>query len=71
MKIQEADEKLRQIADGKHRAVSYELTTYKNGNQETRCGLYIDGGPWFTNHTFEVCFNKMGNLGNKEEKQDI
>lgn len=64
MKFTEARKKLAEMAPGKFRSLSFEITEYAQGNIETECYLYVDpqissrAPTW--DRAFEMLSEKLG-----------
>lgn len=73
MKFQEAEDRLRGIAGGRYFSLLFERTTASSGKIETMCGLYIDGGIYHTQPTWEEAFQSLdGTLKpNIEESPEV
>jgi len=53
MTFKNAYKELKKLANGRYHCIDFELTTYSNGDRETRCGVYIDQTEWFFRTTWK------------------
>lgn len=67
MKFTEARDKLKEIAKGRYHSLRYTLCEFKDGEQVSECGLYIDGLDWYYAHTWEDTFRKL-KIGSKKKR---
>ena len=52
MTFKEAQSELDRLADGKHRSLSFALTTCQSGELETKCMVYVHGYDWYSGETW-------------------
>jgi hypothetical protein len=69
MTFAEADAKVAEIAAGKCRALSFQMTTLSSGNVETDCGVYVSGHGWHSGGTWEEALHKL--LGTHEQPPEV
>ena len=58
MTFQEARDKLKEIAEGKYHAISYEVVVPEVSSQQSVCTIYIDGEKHYYAGTWEDAFRK-------------
>lgn len=58
MKFIEAKEKLKVLAAGRYHTLSFSLTEYADGRQETECYIYVDPNVTARASTWERAFIK-------------
>ena len=59
MDIQEARQKLTELADGRFRVVRQEITDFHNGSSREAYQLYVDPYIRCIGDSFEKCFEQM------------
>ena len=59
MTFQEADKELAEIAVGKYRSLTYDLSTFGSGRCEVECSVYVDG---LGHHTAPTWREALDNL---------
>jgi hypothetical protein len=69
MTFTEAEAKLAEIAAGKCRALSFQMTTYSSGNSDTTCSIYVSGHNWHSGGTWDEAFQKL--LGTNEQPPEV
>ena len=62
MRMREAKNRLKKLADGKYYSISYEFSEYVNSKPTNRCTTYIDGYSHCSGKTWEESLNKIKNL---------
>ena len=61
MTFKRAKRDLRTLAKGKYCTIRYALTTYKDGREEAKCAVYIDGYSWSIRPTWAEALEAMKN----------
>ena len=64
-----AKKKLEKLANGKYHSISYELTTFRTGEERPECTLYIDGGKHHQGRTWESAFDSLQGIKPKRIKE--
>ena len=54
MTFKKAKQKLAELAGGEFYSLSYAFTRCSSGEEDAECGVYINGGQWFTARTWET-----------------
>lgn len=67
MKFADAHAKLRAIAAGRYCSISYELTTFSDGELKSRCGVYLDGYKWYHANTWDAAFHELNKALHPEQ----
>lgn len=63
MTFTEAENKLKEIANGRYHALAFEKSNYSSGRSETDCRLYIADEGWHSGHTWDEAFCMLENKG--------
>jgi len=61
MKFQTAVNKLKKMATGKHCSIQYGQMFHTTGSITQECGVYIDGGEWYSAPTWARAFHLLEN----------
>ena len=59
MTFKQAKAKLKGLAKGEYHSISYELEEYSDNSRGQRCGLYIHGGKWCIEDSWEEAFKEL------------
>ena len=59
MTFMEADAKLAEIAQGRYRALLYEMVTHSSGEVSTVCRVYASDKGWHEGPTWDAAFSNL------------
>jgi len=59
MTFKDAQAELDRLADGKHRTLTFDLTTSYGGQHETKCWVYVDGYTWYRGPTWRDALSEL------------